>query len=184
MVILILICIIALVVWGISINNSLIRKSTNVDEAWSQIDVQLKRRNDLIPNLINTVKGSSKYEQTTLEKITQMRQQLIKLDNGNDQKAIMDKSNELSQTLKSLFAVSENYPDLKASQQYQTLMEELSTTENKIAYARQLYNSTTADFNQSIKTFPNSLIANMKHFTSKDYLETPENEKQVPKVEF
>src|SRR5699024_6983851 len=109
MVILILICIIALVVWGISINNNLIRKSTNVDEAWSQIDVQLKRRNDLIPNLINTVKGSSKYEQTTLEKITQMRQQLIKLDNGNDQKAIMDKSNELSQTLKSLFAVSENY---------------------------------------------------------------------------
>lgn len=130
----ILLVILAVVVfWYVATYNSLVRLRTESQEAWSQIDVQLQRRNDLIPNLIATVKGYSKYESETLAKVTGLRSAIM---NAGSHQEAMDKSNELTATLKSLFAVSENYPDLKANAEYQQLMEELANTENKIAYSR------------------------------------------------
>ena len=126
------------------------------EEAWSQIDVQLKRRNDLIPNLVETTKGYSKYEAGTLEKVTKLRTELNSIPDSDHAKK-MEVSNELTGTLRTLFAVAENYPDLKASAEYQKLMEELTNTENKIAYSRQLFNSSAANFNQRLLTFPSNM---------------------------
>ena len=130
--------VILLIVWYVSIYNGFITTRNQVEESASQIDVQLQRRNDLIPNLVNTVKGYSKYEAGTLEKVTALRNQLAGMNMEDDPQKTMEVSNQLSGTLKSLFAVSEAYPDLKASAEYQKLMEELTNTENKIAYSRQL----------------------------------------------
>ena len=138
--------------------NGLVQLRTHAQESWSQIDVQLQRRNDLIPNLVSTVKGYSKYEASTLEKVTQLRSQLENVPD-DDRAQKMAVSNELTGTLRSLFAVSENYPDLNASTQYQSLMEELSNTENKIAYSRQLYNSTVANLDAKIQSFPSNIVA-------------------------
>ena len=165
----------------IGMYNSLVQLRTHGQEAWSQIDVQLQRRNDLIPNLVNTVKGYSKYEAGTLQKVTELRTAIM---NTDDRAEKMKESNELTDALKSLFAVSENYPDLKASQEYQQLMEELTNTENKISYARQLYNSVAASLNAKIQTFPANIVANIHHFEAMDYLKVPEEAKQAPKVSF
>lgn len=165
----------------IGMYNSLVQLRTHGQEAWSQIDVQLQRRNDLIPNLVNTVKGYSKYEAGTLQKVTELRTAIM---NTDDRAEKMKESNELTGALKSLFAVSENYPDLKASQEYQQLMEELTNTENKISYARQLYNSVAASLNAKIQTFPANIVANIHHFEAMDYLKVPEEAKQAPKVSF
>lgn len=164
--------------------NKLVRLRTNVDESWSQIDVQLQRRNDLIPNLVNIVKGYLKFEQDTLTKVTQLRSAIMQAPKDVNPAQVMQKSDALSQCLKSIFAVSEAYPDLKASSEYQKLMEELSNTENKISYSRQLYNSTVANFNQTIQQFPTNIIATMGKFTKCEYLKTDEKAKVVPKVEF
>lgn len=181
----IIIILILVVIIGIyvALYNSLVQLRVHAQESWSQIDVQLQRRNDLIPNLLSTVKGYSKYEATTLEKVTQLRTQLTDIP-ADDHAQKMAVSNELSGTLKSLFAVAENYPDLKASAEYQKLMEELSNTENKIAYSRQLYNSTVAALNAKIQTFPSNMIAKIHHITAMDYLQVPESSKEVPKVSF
>lgn len=180
----ILILVIALIVWVIAAYNSLVALRTHVDESWSQIDVQLQRRNDLIPNLVNTVKGYSKFESSTLEKVTALRSDLQNIPDDADVNKIMKKSDQLSNCLRSIFAVSENYPDLKASSEYSKLMEELQNTENKIAYSRQLYNSTVANYDQSILQFPKNIIANIFKFTKRDYLKTDDKAKEVPKVEF
>lgn len=164
--------------------NNLVKLRNYVQESWAQIDVQLKRRNDLIPNLLATVKGYAKYEQSTLEKVTALRSQLMSMDTDADHQKAMAVSNELSNTLKSLFAVSEAYPDLKASTQYSNLMEELTNTENKIAYSRQLYNSSVNNLNIKIETFPSNLVAKLHHFMKQQYLQTPDEEKTVPKVSF
>lgn len=177
---------IVLIVVGVAyvvIYNGLVRLRAHGQEAWSQIDVQLQRRNDLIPNLLSTVKGYSKYEASTLEKITNLRTAIMQTPDG-DYAEKMAKSNELTGALKSLFAVSENYPDLKASNEYQQLMEELSNTENKIAYSRQLYNSVAASFNAKIQSFPDNIVANIHHFEQMDYLKVPDEAKAVPKVSF
>lgn len=180
----ILILVIALIVWVIAAYNGLVALRTHVDESWSQIDVQLQRRNDLIPNLVNTVKGYSKFESSTLEKVTALRSDLQNIPDDADVNKIMKKSDQLSNCLRSIFAVSENYPDLKASSEYSKLMEELQNTENKIAYSRQLYNSTVANYDQTILQFPKNIIANIFKFTKRDYLKTDEKAKEVPKVEF
>lgn len=180
----ILILVIALIVWVIAAYNGLVALRTHVDESWSQIDVQLQRRNDLIPNLVNTVKGYSKFESSTLEKVTALRSDLQNIPDDADVNKIMKKSDQLSNCLRSIFAVSENYPDLKASSEYSKLMEELQNTENKIAYSRQLYNSTVANYDQAILQFPKNIIANIFKFTKREYLKTDDKAKEVPKVEF
>lgn len=181
--IIIIVIVVLVIIAYISIYNSLVRMWTHAQESWSQIDVQLQRRNDLIPNLVNTVKGYSKYEASTLEKVTSLRQQITSLpaDARQEKMAVSDK---LTQALNSLYAVAENYPDLKASTEFSKLMEELSNTENKIAYSRQLYNSTVAAFDARIQTFPSNIVAGIHHFTKMEYLQVPEEAKQTPHVDF
>ena len=167
----------------ISMYNGLQKAKVNTEESWSQIDVQLKRRNDLIPNLVETTKGYAKHEKETLAQVINLRNQLTELPaDAHAQK--MEVSNQLTDTLKSIFALAEAYPDLKANQEFTKLMEELTNTENKIAYSRQLFNSSAANFNQRLPTFPSNMVAKIHHFTKVDYLEVPTEEKEAPKVSF
>ena len=167
----------------ISMYNGLQKAKVNTEESWSQIDVQLKRRNDLIPNLVETTKGYAKHEKETLAQVINLRNQLTDLPaDAHAQK--MEVSNQLTDTLKSIFALVEAYPDLKANQEFTKLMEELTNTENKIAYSRQLFNSSAANFNQRLLTFPSNMVAKIHHFTKVDYLEVPTEEKEAPKVSF
>lgn len=179
----IIIILILLVAIYIGIYNSLQKTKVHADEAWSQIDVQLKRRNDLIPNLVETVKGYAKHESGTLEKVVSLRNQLVNLP-ASDHEEANKLSNQITDSLKSIFALAENYPDLKANQNFLALQEELTNTENKIAYSRQLYNSTVAMFNEKLLTFPSNLVAKMHGFKKMDYLQTPTEEKAVPQVKF
>jgi len=161
--------------------NSLISAKVKVQEGFSAIDVQLKRRTDLIPNLVETVKGYAKHEKSLLEDITKARSSLMSA------KSVDEKSkanNELTQTVKSLFAVSENYPQLKANENFLALQEELSDTENKIAYARQFYNSVVMDYNTKLLVFPTVIFAQMMHFTPSDFFAASEEEKKSVKVAF
>ena len=167
----------------ISMYNGLQKAKVHTEESWSQIDVQLKRRNDLIPNLVETTKGYAKHEKETLAQVINLRNQLTELPaDAHAQK--MEVSNQLTDTLKSIFALAEAYPDLKANQEFTKLMEELTNTENKIAYSRQLFNSSAANFNQRLLTFPSNMVAKIHHFTKVDYLEVPTEEKEAPKVSF
>ena len=168
----------------ISMYNGLQRAKVNTDESWSQIDVQLKRRNDLIPNLVETTKGYAKHERETLSKVVELRNQMVALPADVDPQKKMELSNQLTDSLKSIFALAENYPDLKASQNFTQLQEELTNTENKIAYSRQLFNSSAAVYNQKLLTFPSNVGAKMHHFTKVNYLEIPAEEKEAPKVSF
>lgn len=161
--------------------NSIIVAKMRVSEALSQIDVQLKRRADLIPNLIETVKGYAKHEKELFEKVTKERASLVAAK-GPAEKA--QANNELSKTLKSIFAVAENYPDLKASQNFMELQEELSDTENKIAYSRQFYNSNVLDYNTKLKVFPNVIFARIFNFKDAEFFGATEKEKQPVKVKF
>lgn len=179
----ILIIIVLLVGIYIAIYNGLQKSRVFVDESWSQIDVQLKRRNDLIPNLVETTKGYAKHEKSTLEDVVKLRDQLVNVPQGDHEEA-MKLSNQITDSLKSIFALAEAYPDLKANQNFLKLQEELTNTENKIAYSRQLYNSSVASYDQKLLTFPSNLIAKIHGFTKIDYLENPTEEKAVPKVKF
>lgn len=161
--------------------NSLVTAKMRVSEAFSQIDVQLKRRTDLIPNLVETVKGYAKHEKEIFEKVTRLRSDLVSAKSVSEKAQV---NNQLSQALKSIFAVAENYPNLKASQNFLELQEELSDTENKIAYARQFYNSVVMDYNTKLKVFPNVLFASALNFQPADFFKTPEEEKQPVKVQF
>ena len=165
----------------IGLYNALVRLKNQVDNSWAQIDVQLKRRNDLIPNLIETVKGYAKHEKGVLTDVTKARTKMLQAG-SIEEKA--NASNMLSNTLKSLFAVSEAYPDLKANQNFLQLQEELTGTENKISYSRQNYNDMVMRFNTKIELFPNNVFAGMLNFTKRDSFVTPEKEKEVPKVKF
>ncbi len=160
--------------------NSLITLRIRIENAWAQIDVQLKRRYDLIPNLISTVKGYVKHEKTVLTELTKLRSQLI--SGSMDQKA--KASNQITDALKSVFAVAENYPQLRANENFKMLQEELSGTESKIAYARQFYNDSVMSFNTKIQRFPTNLIANMFKFDEKEFFKTEGKEKENIKVEF
>lgn len=177
------ILVVLIVIFYISAYNGLQKAKVNTEEAWSQISVQLKRRNDLIPNLVETVKGYAKHEKETLSKVVELRNQLTQLPADDHEKA-MQLSNQITDSLKTIFALSENYPDLKANTNFANLQEELTNTENKIAYSRQLFNSSAAVYNKMLLVFPSNIVANIHHFTKVDYLDIPEEESKVPKVSF
>jgi LemA protein len=164
----------------ILIYNSLVRLRLRVENAWAQIDVQLKRRYDLIPNLVNAVKGYMKHEKGVLEEVTKARTSLMSGSTADKAKA----NNQITDALKTIFAVAENYPQLKANENFMQLQEELSGTESKIAYSRQFYNDSVMDYNQAKQTFPRNIFASMFSFPVKDFFETAEAEKKNVKVEF
>jgi len=171
-----------LLVFVIGIYNRLITLRNRSDNAWAQVDVQLRRRYDLIPNLVETVKGYAKHERGTFEKVTEARSKAI---NAGTVKEQGQAENMLTGALKSLFAVVENYPDLKANQNFLMLQEELAGTEGKIAYARQFYNDIVMKFNLRQQVFPSNIIANMFSFKEKEYFEIEEEEAKEPvKVKF
>jgi LemA protein len=164
------------------IYNSLIVSRNNVKNAWSQIDVQLKKRYDLVPNLVETVKGYAKYEAKTLETITSMRAQAMQAKTTSEE---LKANEKMSKAIGGLInAVAENYPDLKASQNYLMLQEELSGIENKIAYSRQYYNDSVMRLNNKIEMFPTNIFANMFNFKKQDFLETDTKEREPVKVSF
>ena len=172
----------ALFLIAIGMYNSLVTLRNRCDNAWSQVDVQLRRRYDLIPNLVETVKGYAKHEREVFEKVTQARAAAIGAQTVKDQGQA---ENMLNGALKSLFAVAENYPELKANQNFLLLQEELSGTESKIAYARQFYNDQVMKFNMKQQVFPSNLIASMFGFKIKEYFEIGEAEARAPiKVSF
>lgn len=169
------------VLFVVFLYNSLIRLKNQVKNAWAQIDVQLKRRNDLIPNLVETVKGYMKHEKDVLENVTKARSAVLSAETVDDKAKA---SNMLSQTLKSLFAVSENYPQLKANENFMQLQEEITGTENKIAYSRQFYNDIVMEYNIKIQTFPNNIFAGMLNFAQEKQFEAAEEERKNVKVQF
>jgi len=160
--------------------NRLVTLRNRVENAWAQIDVQLKRRYDLIPNLMETVKGYMKHERETLENITKYRAQLVTGSVEEKAKA----NNMLTGALKSLFAVAENYPKLQASENFKMLQEELAGTENKIAYIRTAYNDSVLEYDNALEMFPSNIIAGIFKFKPSQYFETPEAEKESVKVKF
>jgi len=169
-------------VFVVGIYNGLVQLRNRCENSWAQVDVQLRRRYDLIPNLVETVKGYAKHESETFQKVTEARAQAINAGSVKDQGQA---ENMLSGALKSLFAVSENYPELKANQNFMMLQEELAGTESKIAYSRQFYNDTVMKFNTKQQVFPSNIIANMFNFQEREYFEIEEPEAKEPvKVEF
>lgn len=181
MLIIILVIVVALAAVIIGIYNGLIKLKNRTDEAWSDIDVQLKRRYDLIPNLVNTVKGYATHEKELFEKVTQARTAAM----GAQTPAQKEQAeNVLSGTLKSLFAVAENYPDLKANQNFLELQRELTDTEDKIQASRRFYNTNVRDFNIKIEMFPSNIVAGMLNFSKREFFAAEEGEKENVKVEF
>ncbi|MEE4257971.1 MAG: LemA family protein [Bacteroidales bacterium] len=174
--------IVILVIWLIGIYNSLVKLRNQVKNAWAQIDVQLKRRHDLIPNLIETVKGYMKHERETLENITAYRSQAMEASTvGEKAKA----EGLLGGALGQLQVAVEAYPDLKANQNFLSLQEELTSTENKISFSRQNYNDQVLFYNNKIQMFPSNIVANMFSFNEEEFFELEDpSEKAVPKVEF
>lgn len=170
------------VFWGFGVYNGLVRLKNQVKNAWSQIDVQLKRRYDLIPNLVETCKGYMKHERETLEAVIAARNQAA---NAGSPKEIAKAEGELSGLLTRLFALSENYPDLKANQNFLGLQEELSSTENKIGFARQFYNDQVMQYNTKLESFPSNLIGTTFNFEPAQFFEIEDAaERAVPKVSF
>lgn len=182
--VIVLIVIVGLVGWVIAMYNGLIAMRNRVEEAWSDIDVQLKRRYDLIPNLVSTVKGYASHEKETLQNVTEARSQAMQAESPHDK---AQAENFLSDTLKSLFAVSEAYPDLKANENFLELQRELTDTENKIQASRRFYNGNVRDYNTKIETVPTNIVANTFNFEQREFFELAEDEqdaKDPVKVEF
>ncbi len=172
-------------IWLIAIYNGLIKLRNRADEAWSDIDVQLKRRYDLIPNLIETVKGYAAHEKGVLENVTKARTAAMAAEESGDPKQVAQAENMLSGTLKTLFAVSENYPDLKASDNFMELQRELRDTEDKIQASRRFHNTNVRDLNIKIQSFPANLVAGTLGFKKRDFFELEEPEAKDPvKVSF
>jgi LemA protein len=169
------------IVYLVAVYNKFVVLKARIEEAFSGIDVQLKRRTDLIPNLVSTVKGYAKHEKSVFENVTKARSGLMNAKSV-DQKA--SANNMLTDALKTLFAVAENYPDLKASTNFQDLQRQLEDTEDKIAYSRQFYNSNVLEYNTKVKSFPSNVVANWFKFILQPYFETPESEKANVKVDF
>jgi len=169
------------ILWLVAVYNGLIKLKNRVDEAWSDIDVQLKRRHDLIPNLINTVKGYAAHERELFEKVTAARTAAISAGTPAEKEKA---ENILSGTLKSLFAVAEAYPDLKANQNFLELQKELTDTEDKIMASRRFYNGNVRDFNTKIQVFPTNIIAGILNFAKREFFEAEEGEKELPEVKF
>lgn len=177
-----IIVLLALIIIGLY--NSLIRLKNRVDEAWADIDVQLKRRHDLIPNLVETVKGYAAHEKETLDRVIQARNTAMQAQSSGNPAELEKAENMLSSTLKSIFALSEAYPDLKANTNFLELQRELSDTENKIQASRRFYNTNVRDFNTKLQVFPTNMIANMLGFKDREFFEAGAEEKENVKVDF
>jgi LemA protein len=178
-VIVIIVVVVLLALIFAAMYNSLVRRRNQVDNSWSQIDVQLKRRHDLIPNLVEAVKDYMSYEQETLTNVTQARAAAVAAG-AQGPEAQAKAEGALTNTLRSLFAVAENYPDLKANQNVMSLQEELTATENKISFARQFYNDSVLNYNNKLQTFPSNMIAGMFNFTPRQFFETTTEEEREP----
>ena len=179
--IILIVIIIAIILVIIGLYNGLVTARNKVKNAWAQIDVQLNRRADLIPNLVETVKGYAGHEKTVFEDVTAARAGLM---NANGVKEINEANNQLTNTLKTLFAVAENYPELKANENFKELQAQLAQTEDKIAYSRQFYNDSVLMYNNKCQTFPSNIIANSFGFKEADFFEAAGEARSVPKVEF
>lgn len=178
----ILIIVAVIIFWIIGSYNGLVTLKQRVSNGWSQIDVQLQRRFDLIPNLVETVKGFAKHEEAVFTKVAELRTSWA---GASTVKEKAELSNELSGALKTIMAVSENYPDLKANQNFSELQEELRNTENKISYSRQFYNDTVTRYNTKLELFPSNIIASMFHFTAETLFEAESTEaRKNVKVDF
>lgn len=174
-----LVALILLIIIGVY--NNIVALRNRIDNAWHQIDVQIKRRADLIPNLIETVKGYAAHERETFARVTEARTRMLQAGTVGEQ---AQAQNQLAGALKTLFAVAESYPELKANQNFLMLQEELAGTENKIGYARQFYNDTVMRYNQAIQQFPGNIFAGIFAFTPKEYFEADEADREAPKVKF
>jgi LemA protein len=161
--------------------NGLVRLRNRIENAWSQIDVQLQRRHDLVPNLVETVKGYAAHERETLERVVAARNQAVSAQGPAQQGQA---ENVLTGALRQLFAVAEAYPDLKANQNFLALQEELTTTEDRVAYARQFYNDSVLKYNNKIQAIPSNIIAGMFNFQEREYFEGEEAARTVPRVQF
>jgi len=183
--VIVIIVVVAIVVVGglilLGIYNGLIRSRVRTQEAWSGIDVQLKRRADLVPNLVETVRGYAEHERGTFEAVTNARSML---QTAQGPVAAAAANNQLTQALRSLFAVAENYPQLRASENFMALQSQLSDIEEKIAYARQFYNTNVSDFNQRIQVMPNVFVANMMGLKPFEFFEAEEGAREAPRVSF
>lgn len=178
----VVIVLVAIVAWAIGVYNRLVTLRNRVDNTWAQIDVQLKRRYDLIPNLVETVKGYAKHERETFENVTKARSACM---SATSPAQVAQAENMLTGALKSLFAVAEAYPELKANQNFLQLQDQLGGTENQIAMSRETYNSTVLEYNNQLQVFPANLLAGMFRFTPRDFFKTDSTEeRQAPKVQF
>ena len=179
--IVVIVIVVVLVIAAIALYNNLVKLRNMVDNAWAQIDVQLQRRLDLIPNLVETVKGYASHERGTLDEVTEARAAVV---NAGTPAGKMEADNMLTGALKSLFAVAEAYPDLKANVNFQQLQAELSSTEDKISYMRQSYNDTVMKYNTAIQTFPAVLFAGMMGFSQRESFDAAAGAEVAPKVQF
>ncbi|MFA4930670.1 MAG: LemA family protein [Patescibacteria group bacterium] len=178
-----LVIVVVVVLWVVAVYNGLIKQKNRVDEAWSDIDVQLKRRYSLIPNLVETVKGYAKHEEGVFSKVTEARTRAMEAKGDPKESAAAER--DLSGTLKTLFAVAENYPELKANQNFLSLQQELADTEDKIQASRRFYNGNVRDFNTAIEIFPNNLLAGMFGFSKRQLYEIEDDkEREDVKVDF
>jgi len=183
-VIIIVVVIVLAVLFFIFSYNGLVRRRNRVDQAWSQISVQLERRHDLIPNLIETVKGYAAHERQTLEAVVNARNSAVQAQQQAGPQQQAQAENVLTGALRQLFALSEAYPDLKANQNFLNLQEELTSTEDRISYARQFYNDSVQTYNTSIQTFPRNTIAGMFNFAPRQFFQAEEGAQEVPRVQF
>lgn len=183
-IVILLAVIVGLVLLYVGMHNTLVRLRNAARQMFAQIDVELQRRNDLIPNLIETVKGYTKHEKETLDAVVKARQQLIALPESASNEQKLELSDQLSSSLGRLMAVSEAYPDLKANTNFIQLQEELTNTENRISGVRQTYNRSVMQYNTKIETIPTNFVASIGNFEKMTFLETPEAAKEVPKVSF
>ena len=183
-IVVLIIIIVLLALFLVFAYNGLVRSRTRTQEAWSQIDVELKRRHDLIPNLVETVKGYAAHEQQTFEAVTNARANAVSAGATGDPAKISAAEGQLTQTLRSLFAVAENYPQLRAVESFNQLQEQLTATEDKVEFARRYYNGSARDYNAAIQTFPRNVLAGMFGFKPVGFFEAETTDRDVPQVNF
>ena len=173
--------VVILILWAVGVYNKLVSLKMRVKNAWAQIDTQLKRRFDLIPNLVETVKGYAKHEKSTLEDVVKARNTYLSASTPEDQ---LKADGQLTKAVNKLFALAESYPDLKANESFLSLQKELTTCEEKITYARQFYNDSVLSYNNKIELFPSSIVANMFHFEKEKFFEASADERKNVQVKF
>jgi LemA protein len=177
----VVVVLVVLVLWIVATYNGLVRRRNRVDNSWGQIEVQLKRRHDLIPNLVETVKGYASHEKETFERVVAARNSAL---TANTPEAQAQAENILTGALRQLFALAEAYPQLRASENFQGLQSELAETENKVSVSRQIYNDAVLTYNNSVQTIPSNLVASMTGFRTREFFDAPAEADQAPKVQF